>query len=248
MRFKTTFYMCTVTIFPINNTDFVLTSNRDEAPDRVSLVPDFYSINNTKVLFPKDKKGGTWIGVSEKNRVVCVLNGGFVKHERQSSYRKSRGIVANDFMISENIVTTIESYNFENIEPFTIIIADWNKGLKFYELVWDGKYQHFMELPLESRIWSSSTLYNEGMQRERQQWFENFETVYDLNASSLLEFHKIEDVENKEYGLIMDRGLVKTTSVTQIEKQGNILSMHYENLDNKIVTSKMFNLPEVVNE
>lgn len=246
-RFETTLFMCTVTIIPLANNDFVLTTNRDEAPDRVSLVPDFYAINDTKLLFPKDKKGGTWIGVSEKNRVVCVLNGAYVNHERQASYRKSRGIVANDFMISDDIVDTIDSYNFQDIEPFTIVIADWNSSLKFYELVWDGKHKHVVELPLESRIWSSSTLYNEVMQRERQQWFENFEALYDLNANALLEFHKKTDVENMDYGVIMNRGYVKTTSITQVEKQGNSVGMRYENLENKTVTTKTFNLPEVVN-
>lgn len=239
--------MCTVTIIPIGNNDFVLTTNRDEAPDRVSLVPDFYTIEATKLLFPKDRMGGTWIGVSENNRVVCVLNGGFVKHERQSSYRKSRGIVANDFMVSNDIVETVEGYNLDDIEPFTIIMADWNTRLKFYELVWDGKYKHFIELPFDSRIWSSSTLYSEGMQRERQQWFENFEALYDLNAGSLLDFHKNTDVENMDYGVIMNRGFVKTTSVTQVEKQGNAVGMRYENLESNIITTKTFNLPEVVN-
>ena len=239
--------MCTVTIIPTKNNDFVLTTNRDEAPDRVSLIPDFYTIDDTKLLFPKDKMGGTWIGISEKNRVVCVLNGGFVNHERQSSYRKSRGIVANDFMISDDIAATIEGYNLQDIEPFTVVIADWNTNLKFYELVWDGKYKHFIELPLESRIWSSSTLYSDGMQRERQQWFENFEALSDLNADALLEFHSTTDTNNMDYGIVMNRGFVKTMSITQVEKRGNAIGMRYENLDSKLVTIKTFNLPQVVN-
>lgn len=238
--------MCTVTITSKHNQDFVLTSNRDEAPDRVALVPDFYKINDTNLLFPKDKKGGTWIGVSEKNRVVCLLNGGFVKHERQSSYRLSRGIIANDLMTSDDIVATIEAYSFEDIEPFTIVIADWNTILKFYELVWDGQYKHFVELPLESRIWSSATLYSEGMIKERQQWFENFEALNDLNSDSLLKFHNTIDADNMDYGLIMDRDFVKTTSITQVEKRGNEVVMRYENFDNKMVTTKIFNLPQVV--
>ena len=76
--------MCTVTIFPTRNNDFVLTSNRDETPNRISLKPDFYNIEDTKMLYPKDKlAGGTWIGISEKNRVICLLNGGFKIHKRQ---------------------------------------------------------------------------------------------------------------------------------------------------------------------
>lgn len=240
--------MCTVTIFPKGKDGFILTSNRDEAPNRVSLAPEFYSLEGTQVLFPKDKMGGTWIGVSENKRTVCLLNGGFVKHERQTTYRTSRGVVANDFMISKDIVATVENYNLDNIEPFTIIIADWNTKLKFYELVWDGVHKHFIELPLDSRIWSSSTLYSESMRSERQQWFENFEARNNANADALLKFHNTKDIDNLDYGVVMDRGVVKTTSITQIEKMGNTVSMRYENLESNNVAKKVFNFPLVVNE
>lgn len=239
--------MCTVTIYPKNNYDFVLTTNRDEAPDRESLEPDFYTIDNTKLLFPKDVKGGTWIGVSEKNRVVCVLNGGFKHHERLPEYRKSRGVVANDFMLADDIVTCIEAYNLVGIEPFTMVIADWNQTLKIFELVWDGNFKHLVELPPEPRVWSSSTLYTDGMQKERQLWFENFIAFNVLSGETLLEFHKTEDVDNLDYGLIMDRGFVKTTSITQVEKTGGQLQMRYENLEQNIVTTKTFNVPQIVN-
>ena len=128
--------MCTVTLFPTSDNDFVLTSNRDEAPNRISLEPDFYNIENTTLLFPKDKvAGGTWIGVSEKNRVICLLNGGFKIHKRQPKYRVSRGVVTKDLLITDNIERCIENYNFDDIEPFTVVVADWNSKLKFYELV-----------------------------------------------------------------------------------------------------------------
>ena len=68
MCLKTIVFMCTVTIIPKGDNDFVLTSNRDEAPQRISLAPKVYTIDDTRLLFPKDKlSGGTWIGVSEKN-------------------------------------------------------------------------------------------------------------------------------------------------------------------------------------
>jgi len=76
--------MCTVSIFSKNNTDFVLTSNRDEAPNRTALKPEFYTLNNTKVLLPKDElSGGSWIGTSENNRAICLLNGGLYLHKRK---------------------------------------------------------------------------------------------------------------------------------------------------------------------
>jgi len=241
--------MCTVTIIPKGKNDFILTSNRDEAPNRVSLSPEIYNINGTKLLFPKDViSGGTWIGVSEKNRLVCVLNGGFSLHKRQTSYRLSRGIVANDFLTSENILETIESYNLEGIEPFTMVIADWNISLKFYELVWDNDKKYFTELLLESRVWSSTTLYNSVMKQERQDWFRVFKEEEVLNAKSILKFHKTAGEYNTDYGVIMDRGFVKTTSITQVEKTGDFIEMVYENLLNKTKTLNQFNLPSIVND
>lgn len=248
-RFKTTFFMCTVTIIPKGKNDFILTSNRDEAPNRISLAPDFYEVDNTKLLFPKDElSGGTWIGVSEKNRLICVLNGGFEYHERKAAYRISRGVVAKHFMVADSILETIEAYNFEAIEPFTIIIADWNNTLKLYELVWDGEQKHVVELPLEPKIWSSSTLYNESMRKERLQWFEDFKTENILDANSTLKFHKIAGKNNDEYGVIMNRGFVKTTSITQVEKQGEALKMRYDSIQNNLKTTKTFHLPQIVNE
>lgn len=241
--------MCTVTLIYKGKNDFVLTSNRDEAPNRTSLKPEIYTINNTKVLFPKDElSGGTWIGASEKNRVVCVLNGAFEFHKRKSKYRLSRGIVANDFLITDDIIKTIENYNFDDIEPFTIVIVDWNFDLKFHELVWDGTDKYFTELPLEAKIWSSSTLYSKAMKSERLKWFEDFKTDNVLDKNALLIFHKTAGKNNDDYGVIMNRGFVKTTSITQIEKSADNLTMHYESLVDNTVTAKNFYSPQVVNE
>lgn len=242
-------YMCTVTIIPKGNEDFILTSNRDESPNRVSLAPDFYDVHETKLLFPKDKlSGGTWIGVSDKNRLVCVLNGGFVSHQRQADYRKSRGVVAQDFLVSDVIITTVESYNLEGIEPFTMIIIDWNTELKLYELVWDGLKRHVNELPLKPKIWSSSTLYDQAMKLKRKQWFGAFKDTHNLNAETLLEFHKTAGQGNSHYGVIMDRGFVKTMSITQVAKTNDAIHMHYENLDTNEITEEVFNIPQNVNE
>ena len=241
--------MCTVTLIPKGENDFVLTSNRDEAPNRISLKPEFYTIKNTKLLFPKDElSGGTWIGVSEKNRAICMLNGGFEFHERKPKYRLSRGVVANHFMVADDLIQTVDTYNFDDIEPFTMVVVDWNFDLKFYELVWNGADKYFTELPFEPKIWSSSTLYSEAMKAERLKWFEDFKAENDLDENTLLKFHKTAGKNNDDYGVIMNRGFIKTTSITQIEKLNNTLEMHYESLLDYNVSSKTFHISQTVNE
>jgi uncharacterized protein with NRDE domain len=241
--------MCTVTIIPRGKNDFILTSNRDEAPNRTSLAPEIYSIKNTSMLFPKDElAGGTWIGVSEKNRLICLLNGGYKCHERKAEYRMSRGVVVNDLLASDEVVSSIEDYNLNNVEPFTLVIADWNTNLKFYELVWDGTEKHFSALPLAPKIWSSSTLYNDAMKQERFQWFESFKRENKLDASTLLNFHKTAGHDNEDYGVIMDRHYVKTTSITQVEKTQDFVDMRFNNLQSNTVSKKTLKLQQIVNE
>lgn len=241
--------MCTVTIFPKGENDFVLTSNRDEAPGRLALVPDFYTFNETEVLLPKDRlSGGSWIGTSSKNRVLCLLNGGFVKHIRKTSYRKSRGVVLSDLLVAENIEYSIKAYNLNGVEPFTLVIVDWNDKLRFYELVWDGSKKYFSKLPPESKIWSSSTLYSEEEKQTREKWFNDFKSENELTKESILEFHKTAGKGNKDFGVIMDRGVVKTTSVTQVEKTNNNVMMRFENMNTSEIDIKTFNLLEAVNE
>lgn len=240
--------MCTVTIFYKGNNDFVLTSNRDEAPNRIANSPGFYNINNTEILMPKDEQsGGSWIGVSEKNRIVCLLNGGFVIHKRKNKYRQSRGVVVKDVLTMKSL-DAIKGYDFNNIEPFTIVIADWNDNMKFVELVWTGEKVSFKELPLTSHIWSSSTLYTEEKKEARRHWFKDFKLGNNLTSKTLLEFHKTAGRGNLDYGVVMDRNHVKTTSITQVHKFGGSVEMNFYNLNTFENSVKFLNIPETINE
>jgi len=241
--------MCTVTLIPLQNSDFILTSNRDESPNRSTLNPNIYSYNDVKLLYPKDKKaGGTWIGASSNKRVLCLLNGAFICHKRKESYRLSRGVVVKNLLVCKDVIKTSANYNFNDIEPFTLIIVDWNSALEFYELIWDGKEKHFSKLKKEPQIWSSSTLYNPKMKFERLNWFNTFKSNTILDAKSVLNFHKSTENKNKDYGVIMDRQVVKTTSITQIEKNESCVKMQFYNLNTKTHSSKSLNYLEVINE
>lgn len=240
--------MCTVTLFYKGKNDFIITSNRDEAPNRESDPPKIYKDRSTTFLYPKDKKaGGTWIGVSDKNRMICLLNGGFKIHKRKKDYRHSRGIIVMHLLATTNLLAEVKSYNLKNIEPFTIVIADWNSDLKFFELVWDGNKSHFTQLPLETKIWSSSTLYNDKMKAERHSWFSKFKSDNQLNSESLLQFHS-KSSSNKEYGIVMDRVFVKTTSITQIEKTDDALKMSFLDLKSNDYSVKELKLIETSHE
>jgi len=241
--------MCTVTLIPKGTDDFVLTSNRDEAQNRTTLPPDFYEVNNTKLLFPKDEvAGGSWIGVSERKRVLCVLNGGFEMHKRKDNYRLSRGVVLKDLLLAIDLDKVVENYNLDGVEPFTLVIVEWNSNMEVKQLVWDGRKKHYSQLPLAPIIWSSPSLYNTEMKKERLQWFNNFKEETTLSSKTIMNFHKNAGKGNKDYGVIMDRIVVKTTSIKQIVKKNNTVKMTFENLQTNSKSATSFNFPRSVND
>ena len=84
--------MCTVSIFPgeENSNSFLLSFNRDEAVDRQTFAPERQNVNGCEMIFPKDAvAGGTWLGVSERKRLVGIMNGEFKAHKRNPPYRKA---------------------------------------------------------------------------------------------------------------------------------------------------------------
>lgn len=207
----------------------MLTSNRDEDPNRKTIPPKEYLEDGVKLTYPKDElAGGTWIGLSEKSRLICLLNGGFTKHKRADSYRMSRGVIVKQLLQVDNPVEIINHFDFEGVEPFTIVLVDWLLDLKAYELVWDGAQKHFEALGNTPKIWSSSTLYDEEMKQLRRDWFadwlsENSEFTQD----AILSFHKDETKGDVGVSLKMKRTRVETVSITSVVKNKQEVTMDY---------------------
>ena len=240
--------MCTVTYLPTSKNNFILTSSRDVPFAREkALFPKEYIENNIKITYPKDgKAGGTWIGSSEKNRLICLLNGGFKNHylttDPNTKYRKSRGIIVLDLLKEEDIHSALSEINLDQIEPFTLVIVDWNTELQLLEFVWDGKTKHLKKLPQEMHIWSSATLYDDTMKAQRKKWFKKWQNIIcpedisdkDLNlvqANRILNFHHQAGVGNPEIDVIMKREKVGTVSITQVVKLNDEITMDYEEVN-----------------
>ncbi len=225
--------MCTVTYLPLSQDSFILTSNRDEGVKRKpALPPKIYEIAGKQVMFPKDgEAGGTWIGATPYGRVVCLMNGAFVGHKRELPYRMSRGQVVLDALTTTDVEDFLQNYFLEKIEPFTIVLFDWEDELQAWELRWDGKQRHLKRLPHEAQIWSSSTLYDNEMQGKREKWFAEWlskDTDYQVNK--IRNFHKTAGEGNPITDLRTERGFLRTVSVTTIEKLRSTVKMTYEDL------------------
>lgn len=235
--------MCTVTYLPLGNNDFILTSNRDESPTRKTISPQEYLVDGVKLLFPMDEvAGGTWIGLSEKNRLICLLNGGFKIHQRATSYKMSRGVIVKMLLTSDDAVADIENFDFNGIEPFTIVLVDWNNGLKTYELVWTGTEKHFKELKQEPHIWSSSTLYTDKMKQLRKDWFADWlATQSSFTTDEIVKFHQDKTKGNSEISLKMKRAIVETISTTCVKKSSEGITVDYFDYvnDDRVISLQM---------
>ena len=236
--------MCTVSIFPQEKhlKSFVLSFNRDEAMERQTYPPKKDNVNGCEMLFPKDAvAGGTWLGVSEHKRLVGIMNGEFKAHKRNPPYRKSRGVVVKEFLAAEDVKMYAENYDFEGIEPFTMLCVDWSSDLIIIEMVWDAKRLHVKNIPLKPRIWSSSPLYNSAMKEQRVNWFNDFrnatETTSEITAEAIWDFHHKAGIGDAEIDLIVDRGFLKTQSISQIEISEKRKQFKYEELSTGKITT-----------
>lgn len=220
--------MCTITFFPLAKDKFVLTTNRDEQPERQTLSPMEYIHNGSTLIYPKDlKAGGTWVAANTNGRVASLMNGGKVPHVRKESYRLSRGIVMIELLQTKNVISFLNQFSFSDIEPFTIILIEPQKQLnihyKAYEITWDEETLHQRALPWEPQIWSSTPLYTREIHQKRIEWFSEFiNTNQDITPDDLWHFHHTAGNGDKTNDLIMDRGFIHTKSITQFTNDGTI--------------------------
>ncbi len=236
--------MCTVTFIPKGKDEFILTTNRDEQAERS---PQNITITErtAQLVFPRDNAaGGTWVAMSDANKVVCVLNGAFEQHERNLPYRMSRGIMALQFFDFERAEHFFDDFQFDGLEAFTMVIYD---NGKLYDFRWDEQKKHIRELPAnDHHIWSSATLYTPAVRAKREQWFADWLEKYNIrNLEAVMDFHCNAGEGDPWNDVVMNRnGIVQTVSITNIIKTRRSLEMIYNDLLRETVKQAKIELNE----
>ncbi len=224
--------MCTVTYLPLGNSEFILTSNRDERVNRAADYPKPYRVFDTLAIFPRDKEAkGTWFAATSNRFTLCLLNGAFEKHKHNPPYRKSRGLMLLDFFRFNDVKTFINEYDFSGIEPFTLLIFDKQKIISIDEIRWDGtRFFHELKDARQPHIWSSATLYSRQTIREREQWFRDFLDHHpEYSENDILQFHHFGGRGDKANDLMMNRdNFLKTVSITSVTKRNDYAYITYE--------------------
>ncbi len=223
--------MCTVTYLPQGRDGFVLTSNRDEAPARSPRNLTLERRDGKTLVFPRDEAaGGTWLAVSSRNRLACLLNGAFGKHDRQPPYRMSRGLMVLEYFEYEDNDDFFRHFDFRRMEPFTMILCD--RG-RLHELKWDEQQTHIRELDPRGRyIWASARLFGEEAQTKREDWFADWLKRHpEPTREAILDFHRYTGDGDSWNDLVMNRdNLVRTVSISSILKSSGHIHFLYEDL------------------
>lgn len=232
--------MCTVTYLPITNNQYILTSNRDEDVTRATAIPfKEYKLNNSSIYYPQDPQAnGTWIAHNASGYTLCLLNGAYQKHSTKASYVKSRGLVLLDFFNYNNPKQFANNYNFEGIEPFTLLmvyVCTETQLIQLHELKWDENQAtliaHDATLP---HIWSSVTLYTTDVIQLRKQWFEEWlRKNENYTPQDILFFHHFGGEGKLANDLIINRGNKKTVSISCIHKHLLSTEIIYEDIVNQ---------------
>ena len=224
--------MCTVTYLPLGKNGFILTSSRDVPYARKkALKPKKYIEDDVELKYPKDgEAGGTWIGTSSKNRLICLLNGGFYYHTSRGNYAKSRGLIVKELLKADEIKKGLQQIDLKGVEQFTLTIVDWNNELELMEFVWDGEKKHLKKLKQEPQIWSSATLYDRSVKKLRKEWFANWQNSNEFTQENILNFHKTAGIGDPAIDIKMDRKVGGTVSLTSVLKKEVKISMKYESI------------------
>ena len=231
--------MCTVSYIPkTSETNFVLTSNRDEDSRRPTVAPQIYDFGSVRIAFPKDEiSGGSWIAMNNRGKINCLLNGGVGTHTKQDYHTISRGTILLDLTKSElSTRDFFQDKELHNVEPFTVVSIQQEDGkvIELIEIIWDGATKHFRNLDTnQAYIWSSAQLYSEEQNELRQKWFADFIKKNQANLSSdkIINFHSGSHSDDAGVNVIMQRGeVLKTVSITQITSHNDGLKMTYSDL------------------
>lgn len=223
--------MCTVSYLPTPD-GFILTSNRDESPDRGISDVDNRPIGGSTVHFPRDPvAGGSWFAFAENGNVACLLNGAYEPYDRSRTFSISRGIVMLDSFRFDSPGDFVESYDFTDTAPFTLVLE---RGGIISEIVWDG--QSTILTPLDAKrpqFWSSVTLYPEPVRKWRRKLFSEWLEQHDVfTQQDIMEFHQYGGKGDEHNDFVMNRGgIVQTLSISSVRANADAFIFRHINLD-----------------
>jgi hypothetical protein len=239
--------MCTMTFLPgLPGGGYVLATNRDESPHRAPATEPFLRERGDRLLLaPRDTdQGGTWVGVDDLGRCVCVLNGDRPPAAEAPPDAISRGLLVLDLLDDASAdgvraaLAARERAGTLVSKPFKLVVVvpgDDDRHASLLRVDWDGVALSGEQLDGPQCIVSSTFETDVVTERRLSAWraFLSEAPRADEGAlvSAVQEFqagHEGDTETGDAYSVCMHRDDARTVSSTLVSVGADEVTMHYQ--------------------
>jgi len=155
--------MCTLTVVT-GNGEYLMAMNRDEKIARgAGLPPAIREFDGSRVIYPSEGNGGTWLATNEYGIALALLNWNDIAPHGRDAKRRRRGRVIPTLIDSRSLSDLHEVFsvsNFVGMMPFRLV-GVFPSEQEIWEWRWDSAQIDFDVHAWESRHWFSSSLSDE---------------------------------------------------------------------------------------
>lgn len=228
--------MCTVTFFPKDDNNWLLSTNRDEIKSREkALPPKIHQANNLKYIAPVDgKAGGTWIGLNSAALCLTLINNyqgvnPLLNHREKAVSRGHiiLGLMHLSYLTEVDI--SMKDLDVTQFNPFKLIGIQSNPCM-IMEWSWDGQNYITNTLPVKPHLWVSTGRDYKGVWNNRRSIFENF-LKHNPNPGikDIKKLHSSTYPEPGAYSIAMEFDNVASVSNAIVEISRDNIIMYYFN-------------------
>ncbi len=215
--------MCTVSVIPMPHGGFRVVANRDESHLRPPATePEWTTLpGGVRALWPRDGlAGGTWIGASDRGRLLAILNYNLHPAPRLPPRNEliSRGLIIPRLLEDERpLAESIAALELDRFAPFRLVAIDGSGGqIRIDEARWDRTRLTTDGHAGPAACFASSGL-GDHLVQVRIPLFEELVIRPGPTVELQDRFHAHRWPDRSELSVLMHRPDARTISVTMIE-------------------------------
>ena len=219
--------MCSVSFLPRAD-GFVLAMNRDESLARLSgLPPEVHGRDGLLMLYPRERSGGTWIGVNSAGVAFSLINW-YSQPDCVRGNPVSRGEVVRALLSARDrnaAASLLEGLPIERMNPFRLIVVSLSERSLTEWHCARGDLELF-DLPWKRHHWFSSGFDERKANQMRRRVCARVDND-SLDLPLLRKLHRSHAPKAGPFSLCMHRNDASTVSYTEINVRGQLATAYY---------------------
>lgn len=222
--------MCTLSFAPTAD-GYLAGMNRDELFTRpAALPPKVCERDGTKLVYPRESSGGTWIAANSRGNLLALLNWNEINAASLGEKRRTRGLVIPHLILEENASSTdtrLDRLSLDGVFPFRLIGAFRNER-QLMEWRWDGTGIQQLGWAWARKHWFSSSLSDTAATAERSRVCDAAALDPAVGSAHWLrQLHRSHEPKPGPYSVCVHRPDAATVSYTEVECCRSSISMRY---------------------